>query len=86
MANLACRVCGDDWDVHFEHGTNFAARQKPPEATAHADANPAETTEPRGRTTNTSRPADIFTIAAVPGRSAALDVCVRVSRRCGCDA
>ena len=39
-------------------------------------ADPAVTTEPRGLTTTTSRPADIFTTAAVPGRGAALDVCV----------
>ena len=37
------------------------------------------TTEPRGLTATQSRPADIFTIAAVPGRSAALDVCVASS-------
>ena len=39
-------------------------------------ADPAVTTEPRGLTTTTSRLADIFTTAAVPGRGAALDVCV----------
>ena len=39
-------------------------------------ADPAVTTEPRGLTSTTSRPADIFTTAAVPGRGAALDVCV----------
>ena len=39
-------------------------------------ADPAVTTEPKGLTTATSRPADIFTTAAVPGRGAALDVCV----------
>ena len=39
-------------------------------------ADPAITTEPRGLTTHNSRPADIFTTAAVPGRGAALDVCV----------
>ena len=39
-------------------------------------ADPAVTTEPRGLTSSTSRPADILTMAAVPGRSAALDVCV----------
>ena len=33
------------------------------------------TTEPRGPTASQSRPADIFITAAVPGRSAALDVC-----------
>ena len=39
-------------------------------------ADPSVTTEPRGLTTRTSRPADIFTYAAVPGRGAALDVCI----------
>ena len=39
-------------------------------------ADPAVTTEPRGLTSTTSRPADIFTTAAVPGRGAALVVCV----------
>ena len=34
------------------------------------------TREPRGLTASQSRPADIFTTAGVPGRSAALDVCV----------
>ena len=39
-------------------------------------ADPGITTEPRGLTASQSRTADIFTTAAVPGRSAALDVCV----------
>ena len=39
-------------------------------------ADAAATTEPRGLTDTQSRPADIFTSAAVPGRRAALDVCV----------
>ena len=39
-------------------------------------ADPAVTTEPRGLTSTQARPADIFTSAAVPGRSAALDVCI----------
>ena len=34
---------------------------------------------PRGLTASQSRPADVFTTAAVPGRSAALDVCVASS-------
>ena len=42
-------------------------------------ADPGITTEPRGLTASQSRPADIFTIDAVPGRSAALDVCVTSS-------
>ena len=39
-------------------------------------ADPGITTEPGGLTATHSRPADLFTTAAVPGRSAALDVCV----------
>ena len=42
-------------------------------------ADPGITTEPRGLTASQSRPADIFTTAAVPRRSAALDVCVASS-------
>ena len=43
----------------------------------HAD--PGFTAEPRGLTASQSRPADIFTTAAVLGRSTALDVCVASS-------
>ena len=42
-------------------------------------SDPGITTEPRGLTASQSRPADVFTTAAVPGRSAALDVCVASS-------
>ena len=42
-------------------------------------ADPGITTKPRGLTASQSRPADISTAAAVPGRSAALDVCVASS-------
>ena len=48
-----------------------AALPKPPR-------DPGITTEPRGLTEAQSRPADLFNTAAVPGRSAALDVCVCV--------
>ena len=37
------------------------------------------TTEPGGLTETQSRPTDLFTTVAVPGRSAALDVCVASS-------
>ena len=40
------------------------------------DVRPGITTEPRGLTASQSRPAEILTTAAVPGGSAALDVCV----------
>ncbi len=39
-------------------------------------ADPNVTTEPAGLTSTLDRPADILTTAAVPGRSAALDVCI----------
>ena len=39
-------------------------------------SDPGISTEPRGLTATQSRLADIFTAAAVPGRSAALEVCV----------
>ena len=42
-------------------------------------ADPGTTTEPTGLTASQSRAADIFTTAGVPGRSAALDVCVASS-------
>ena len=42
-------------------------------------ADPGITTEPRGLSETQSRPADIFTTAAVPGRSAVLDACVASS-------
>ena len=42
-------------------------------------ADPGITTEPRGLAASQSRPADILIVAAVPGRSAALDVCVASS-------
>ena len=40
---------------------------------------PGTTAEPGGLTASQPRPADIFTSAAVPERSAALDVCVCVA-------
>ena len=46
-------------------------------------ADPAVTTEPRGLTETQSIPADIFTTAAVPGRSAALDECVASKNAAG---
>jgi len=39
-------------------------------------ADPAVTTEPQGLTDSQARPADILTTAAVPGRCAALDLCI----------
>ena len=79
-----CRVCGAIMDAQLEHSetccTAEATRGHYACVRAVVDglrlADPAITTEPRGLTTTTSRPADIFTTAAVPGRGAALDVCV----------
>ena len=48
-------------------------------------ADPGITTEPRRLTASQSRPTDIFTATAAPGRSAALDVCSGSSRRCCTD-
>ena len=42
-------------------------------------ADPGVTAEPRGLAEATSRPADIFTLTAFTGRSAAPDVCVASS-------
>ena len=79
-----CRLCGAHLDAQLEHAetccTAEATRGHYACVRAIVDglrlADPAVTTEPRGLTTQTSRPADILTSAAVPGRSAALDVCV----------
>jgi hypothetical protein len=79
-----CRLCGVQLDPQLEHAETCALA----EATrghyacvrALVDgfrlADPTVTTEARGLTTTQARPADILTTAAVPGRSAALDVCV----------
>ena len=79
-----CRLCGRGLDPFLEHSECCA----PAEATrGHYAcvralvrgirlADPSVTTEPQGLTDTSSRPADILASAAVPGRSAALDVCV----------
>jgi len=81
---VQCRLCGTQLDAQLEHAeiccTSEATRGHYAVVRAVVDglklADPAVTTEPRGLTSFTSRPADILTNAAVPGRSAALDVCV----------
>jgi hypothetical protein len=82
--DVTCRLCGSPLDAQLEHSECCATA----EATrGHYTcvravvgglrlADPAVTTEPQGLTSTQSRPADILTIAAVPGRSAALDVCI----------
>ena len=80
----ACRLCGQQLDPQVEHSEtcSVAEATKGHYACVRAVVNglrladPTVTTEPRGLTSLTSRPADILTNAAVPGRSAALDVCV----------
>ena len=79
-----CRVCGVPLDAYLEHSetcsTSEATRGHYACVRSLVNgfrlADPAVTTEPRGLTSRTSRPADIFTTAAVPRRGAALDVCV----------
>ena len=80
-------LCGSFLDPQMEHGETCS----PAEATRRHCAcfhtvvcglklaDPGITTEPRALTATQSRPADMFTTAAVPGRSAALDVCVASS-------
>ena len=79
-----CRLCGSFLDLQPEHGEicSTAEATRGHSACVHAVlgglelADPGTPTEPRGLTESQSRPADLFTTAAVPGRSAALDVCV----------
>ena len=82
--DAVCRLCGAPLDPQLEHSeccaTAEATRGHYACVRVLVDglklADPAVTTEPQGLTSTTSRPADILTAAAVPGRSAALDVCV----------
>ncbi len=81
---LACRLCGAPLGPQLEHSEvcataeatrgHYACVRALVEGFRLAD--PAVTTEPRGLTDTMARPADILTNAAVPGRGAALDVCV----------
>ena len=79
-----CRMCGSFLDPQRKHGETCSTVQatRGHYACVHAVsgglklADPCITTEPRGHTETQLRPADIFTTAAVPGRSTALDVCV----------
>ena len=81
---VTCRLCGTLVDAHLEHSETCSTAEatRGHYACVHAMveglrlADPSVTTEPRGLTSTTSRPADILTTAAVPGRGAALDVCV----------
>ena len=79
-----CRLCGAQLDPQLEHAeicsTAEATRGHYACVRAVIDgirlADPGATTEPQGLTSTQTRPADILTTAAVPGRSAALDVCI----------
>ena len=78
-----CGCCGSFLDPHLGHADTCSTAEatRGHNACVHAVvcgmklADPGITTEPRGLTASQSRPADIFTTAAVPRRSAALDTC-----------
>ena len=82
--DVHCRLCGALLDPQLEHAEVCATAEATRGHYACVRAlvgglriaDPSVTTEPRGLTTTQARPADILTIAAVPGRSAALDVCI----------
>ncbi len=81
---VLCRLCGGPLDAQLLHGEccdtagatrgHYTVVRSVVNGLKLADA--GVSTEARGLTTSQSRPADILTTAAVPGRSAALDVCV----------
>ena len=79
-----CRLFGAFLDLQLEHGETYSTAEASRRhyACVHVVlgglklADPGITTEPRGLTEEQSRLADLFTTAAVPGRSEALDVCV----------
>jgi len=83
-AEVRCRLCGVCLDPFMEHCEvcalgeatkgHYAVVRAVVDGIKLADA--AVTTEPAGLSSTQARPADIFTNAAVPGRSAALDVCI----------
>ena len=82
-----CRCCGSFLDPQLEHTETCSNSEATREHYACSDAvvcgmklaDPGITTEPRGLTASQSRPADLFTTAAVPRHSAALNVCVASS-------
>ena len=83
-AEFYCRICGDLLDSCLNHSEccaladatrgHYAVVRTVTDGMKIADL--ALSTEPRGLVDTQARPADIYSIAAVPGRSAALDVCV----------
>ena len=82
-----CRLCGAPLDTQLHHSENCSTAEATRGHYACVRvlvegfrlADPATTTEPRGLSDSMARPADILTNAAVPGRGAALDICVASS-------
>ena len=77
-----CRLCGSFLGPQLEHGETCSTTEatRGHYACVHAVVcGLGITTESRRLTASQSWPADMFTAAAVPGRSAALDVCVASS-------
>ena len=83
-AEISCGICGVPLHPDLEHSEVCAIAEatKGHYACVRAAvdglkmADPGVQTETRGLTNTQARPADIYTIAAVPGRRAALDVCI----------
>ena len=83
---LANAGCVDHLDSQLEHGETCSTAEATRGRYAYVHAvlaglklaDPGITTEPRGHTETQSRSSDLFA-TAVPGRSAALDVCVASS-------
>ena len=79
-----CPLCGSFLDIQLEHGETCSTAEATRGLSACVLAvfgglklaDPGITTQARGLTEAQSRQADLFSAAAVPGRSAALDVCV----------
>ncbi len=82
--DLVCRLCGAPLDPQLEHAElcptaeatrgHYTCVRELVDGFRLADSNVS--TEPTGLVSTQDRPADILTTAAVPGRSAALDVCI----------
>ena len=81
---VKCRVCGTPLDGCLEHAETCAQAEatKGHYAVVRAVADglrmvdPGVALEVRGLADTNARPADIYTTAAVPGRRAALDICI----------
>ena len=77
-----CRLCGSLLDAQLEHGETCNTAEATRVSTVHAftpsqEGEDSLTQEsPRNPKDSQKHNADLFTTAALPGRSAALDVCV----------